>query len=329
MKVSVIIPAYNVEKYIEECVMSVIEQTLSEIEIIVVNDQSSDGTLSVLEKIKASHSQVALKIISQQNQGLSGARNTGIQAATGEYICFLDGDDWLEKEMLQDLYKVASDGNAEVVICDYTKVYEDRNEVLSGGRIDGNVLRNRKDILEAFLTGNIVISACNKMFRRTFVVERQFRFPVGYLYEDLPTVMLIADASVVIKVDKSYYNYRQRSGSIMNSISPKMVEKIVLVKQIIDYIKAKGEQGLEEALQSFYLNTYVLQLINQLAIHGNKDTKQRDQYFNTILSKQESRFFFKKFYLNHYINTRDKIGLFLLRMSPTFYAFLYRKYKKA
>jgi glycosyltransferase involved in cell wall biosynthesis len=329
MKVSVIIPAYNVEKYIEECVMSVIDQTLHEIEIIVVNDQSSDGTLSVLEGLKAAHPEVDLKIVTQQNQGLSGARNTGLRVAGGDYVCFLDGDDWLDKTMLEDLYEIAVEKNAEVVICDYTKVYEEKSEILPGATLQNASLHDRKEILEGFLTRNIAISACNKMFKRTFMTDRQFTFPVGYLYEDLPTVMLIADASSVIIVDKSYYNYRQRSGSIMNSISPKMVEKIVLVRQIIDYVKESGIQGLDEALQNFYLHTYVLALINQMSLHGNSDIKQRNSYFKFILSREESNRFFRKFYLNRYINVRDKIGLFLLRMNPAVYAFLYGKYKKA
>ncbi|MBW8686444.1 glycosyltransferase family 2 protein [Chitinophaga rhizophila] len=329
MKVSVIIPAYNVENYIKECVLSVIAQTLKSVEIIVVNDQSSDGTLAVLESIKATHPEVDLKIITQPNQGLSGARNTGLKAATGEYLSFLDGDDWLEKEMLEDLCNAASANNAEVVICDYTKVYEDREEVLSGGQIPGNILHNRKDILEGFLSGRIAISACNKLFKRSFIQGWQFSYPVGYLYEDIPTVMLIADASTVVKVDKSYYKYRQRGGSIMNSISPKMINKIVLIKQVIDYIKQHQVQGLDEVLQSFYLNAYVLQLANQLSLHGSHQISQRNEYFKYILRREETRFFFKNYLSNKYINTRDKIGLFLLRLSPALYAFLYKKYKQA
>lgn len=329
MKVSVIIPAYNVENYIEECVMSVIEQTLKSIEIIVVNDQSSDGTLAVLERIKTAHPAVDLHIITQPNQGLAGARNTGLKAATGEYLSFLDGDDWLDKEMLDALYTAAINKNADVVICDYNKVYDDRTEQISGGTLPGDILQGRKEILEGFLTGQIVISACNKLFRRSFMQGAQFTFPVGYLYEDIPTVMLIADAATVIKVNKPYYQYRQRGGSIMNSISPKMVNKIELIKQIIDYIHRHNIQGVDETLQSFYLNTYILQLANQLALNGSNQIKQRNEYFRYILSRDESRFFFRKFLSNQYINTRDKTGLLLIKFSPALYAFLYKKYKRA
>ena len=126
MKVSVIIAAYNIEEYIERCIESVINQSEIEIEIIIVNDGSTDNTLNIIKKMSDLDERII--IINQKNQGLVEARKRGLKNANGKFILFLDGDDWLENNCVEELYKTAIDKNADVVLYNAYKAYEDKKE---------------------------------------------------------------------------------------------------------------------------------------------------------------------------------------------------------
>lgn len=126
-KVSVIVPVYNVEKYLERCLDSLINQTLKDIEIIVVNDGSTDNSLDILTKYVQNDCRI--KIINKQNGGLSSARNVGLDVVNGEYISFVDSDDWIDLNMLKDMYENAVKENCDVVMCSYTREYSDKSRV--------------------------------------------------------------------------------------------------------------------------------------------------------------------------------------------------------
>ena len=122
-KVSVIIPVYNVEKYISRCLESLANQTLKDLEILIVNDGSTDNSRSIIEKYLKKHS-LRIKYFEKQNGGLSSARNYGLKYATGEYIAFLDSDDYVEKDMYEDMYKIAKKDDADMVECDFLWEWE-------------------------------------------------------------------------------------------------------------------------------------------------------------------------------------------------------------
>ena len=119
VKVSVIVPAYNVEGYINDCLESLVNQTLKEIEIIVVNDGSTDRTSEIISKFSAKDSR--MKIINQENQGLSAARNNGMQQATGEYIGFVDSDDYIDLDFYEKLYEAAKTNDADISVASILK----------------------------------------------------------------------------------------------------------------------------------------------------------------------------------------------------------------
>lgn len=126
IKISVIVPAYNIEQYIERCLISIKNQTLDDIEIIVVNDGSIDNTLSKIKKCSSGDNRI--KIINKKNQGSIEARKSGLKEATGKYILFVDGDDWLEKDALNILYKKAEEDLADIVIYNAFDVYDNINK---------------------------------------------------------------------------------------------------------------------------------------------------------------------------------------------------------
>ena len=177
-KVSVIIPVYNVEKYLRECLNSVVNQTLKDIEIICVNDGSTDNSLAILQEYAKNDKRIVL--INQENKNAGAARNTGLAHATGEYLSFLDSDDFFELNMLEEMYNSAKENSLDIVICDYDKyntvekIYKAPKKTLTTDSWDG-IIFNYKDVPDGIFTG-FLIAAWNKMFSRKFIEKNNLKF---------------------------------------------------------------------------------------------------------------------------------------------------------
>ncbi len=226
MKVSVIVPVYNVEVYLEQCLESLINQTLDEIEIICVNDGSTDRSGAILEGYKKEYKNI--KIINKKNGGLSDARNYGLKHANGEYIGFIDSDDWAELDMFEKLYNQAEKYNADICISNYNEVYEDSIKKVDDIEVEYPILHES--------------SVCNKLFKREFIEKNNVLFPVGVWYEDNAfTYILLLSNPIVTNISDYLYNYRQvREGSIMNSqTSPKIYDMYKVGDELIKYVKDK------------------------------------------------------------------------------------------
>lgn len=215
-RISVIIPVYNVEGYLERCLMSVIGQTYENLEIILVNDGSTDGSGELCDEFAAADSRI--QVIHKENGGLSDARNVGMDMATGEYIGFIDSDDWVDRDMYEVLYGLLIEHDAEVSICRYRNIYNDWTEDESTDQIEvyDNLSALRAIIVNEnnlFPTHNV----WNKLYKRELVDK--FRFIKGKLVEDLyftPYVVFASRRSVYTNSAK--YNYlRERPDSIMNT----------------------------------------------------------------------------------------------------------------
>ena len=171
MKVSVIIAAYNIEDYIQRCLISVVSQTLKDIEIIVVNDGSTDNTLNKIQEIKDVYSKI--NIINQENKGLIEARKSGLKEATGEYVLFVDGDDWLEIQALELLYNKAEENESDVVLYDAFVSYD-------SGRYKLSVINNYDlsyDYAENLFLNKILPSIWSKFIRLDFIKSNNIIFP--------------------------------------------------------------------------------------------------------------------------------------------------------
>lgn len=214
-KVSVVIPVYNVEKYLRQCLESVVNQTLREIEIICVNDGSPDNSRLILAEYAAKDDRIV--IIDQENKGLSGARNSGMNAATGKYIYFLDSDDYIELNTLEVLFQVCEEKKLEVVSFDKTLIYED-------GRPSKP---ERRNICPDIHTGIEYMSYDKEysvyvwsfMYLRTFLSENNITFKEGIIHEDnLFTFYVMMHVQRLHHVPERFYYYRKAvSGSIMTS----------------------------------------------------------------------------------------------------------------
>lgn len=213
--VSVIVPIYRVEKYLERCIQSIINQNYTDLEIILVDDGSPDLCPQMCDEYAKTDSRI--KVIHKENGGLSDARNRGIQEAAGEYITFVDSDDYIHPEMISGLLRNLQKVNADISVCGYNIIYDDRVEVpLKRGKM---TLFSRKDaIREMMLNPKMGDFAWNKMFKRH--VFDEICFPIGHTAEDIAVMYTLFQKCNQIVFDETpWYNYYQRDNSIVHGLN--------------------------------------------------------------------------------------------------------------
>lgn len=222
VKISVVLPVYNVANYLRKCLDSLVNQTFEDFEVICVNDGSTDLSLGILEGYALSDSR--FKIISQENQGLSGARNTGIQHVQGEYVLFVDSDDWLEENALEELYNHVKGFNSDITMFKF-KFYDESTSEFSEGPFS-----NLEVIDSTFYTGNfnyydvldiifkISHAPFNKLYKTSFLRDLDAKFLYGSYYEDLEFFYKVFLKAKKVSVLPQYlYYYRLRDQSISTS----------------------------------------------------------------------------------------------------------------
>lgn len=222
ISISVIIPVYKVERYVEQCLNSVLRQTLQDIEIILVDDASPDSSLSIIQQVKANYAgSMDIRIISHPvNRGLSAARNTGLAKARGEFIYFLDSDDYLSPDALCALLTLARDTQAEIVMGGVIQADEEGRALQEQiYQIRDAAFQGREEILEAFQTFQIYISGWNKLIQHSWLKKHDIVFDESYLYEDWPWCLRLAlNAGHMACMNHPCYYYVSRPGSIMDGM---------------------------------------------------------------------------------------------------------------
>ncbi len=238
-KVSVILPVYNLEEHLARCLDGLVAQTLREIEVLVINDGSTDGTQRVIDEYVARHPTLFRSFVQEQS-GPSVARNMAIDEARGEYLGFVDGDDAIEPEMFELLIERAEQTDADVVVCGYHAV-----ELESGNRRYFRQGWNRdfgRSLVESpALIPVIAPFVWNKIFRRSLVLETGIRFPEGLLMADIPfTYSVMLEANKLEKVQRPLYSYSYlRAGSITHTYSPRKLDMFTSLSILNDYCADK------------------------------------------------------------------------------------------
>lgn len=229
-KVSVIVPVYNVEKYLIKSLDSLVNQTLEDIEIIVVNDGSTDNSKKIIEVYKEKY-QDKIKYLEKPNGGLSDARNFGIPHATGEYIAFLDSDDYVELDTYEKMYNKAKEENADMVECDFIWEYPDKR------KIDNGIIYNGK---KEMLTYARVV-AWNKLIKRDLLEKYKIEFPKGLRYEDVEFFYkMVPYYNKVSFVKEPLIHYIQRESSISKVQNERTKEIFEVLDNVINYYKNKN-----------------------------------------------------------------------------------------
>lgn len=253
--VSIVVPCYNIEQYVKKCVDSILKQSYRQIEILLVDDGSTDGTSEILDDFRDKR----IKVLHQNNGGLSAARNAGLTFANGKYICFIDGDDYIDDKYVEVMMSRAETENADVVVCGY-------NNVDMGGKIlreesfsEDKILSGREaasDLLRYNRTVNI--SAWNKLYRTELFKKNNIGYPLGKLYEDsYTTYKLLFYSDKVCYVKNRLYYYVYRKESIMNST--KLEIRFNNIVNIINetkefYSRMNCYEKYEKDLKTFEIN---------------------------------------------------------------------------
>ncbi len=220
--ITVIVPVYNVELYLEECLDSVLCQTFRNYEIICVEDGSTDNSKAILQKYEQEYEEIHV-IYHSVNKGLSEARNTGMEAARGKYILFLDSDDLFScRNMLEELWQLGENYTLDIIYFDMIKKFgditiEEKQVLALEENEEGKQIYSGQDMLCKFAqVRDYKTEACRQFFRRTFLRDKKIRFYEGILHEDnLFSFLCLMEAERVMNIKKTYYIYRQRDNSIM------------------------------------------------------------------------------------------------------------------
>ena len=230
--ISVIVPIYKTEAYLQACVDSILKQTYPEIEIVLVNDGSPDNSLLICQDYAQRYAQI--KVVDKANGGLSSARNAGLEAMSGEWVLFVDSDDWIDETMIEVLYESAVGQSAEISVCGYIKYMADRTQELKVLQISQSRFSYLEALEHILLGTDFSQSVCNKLIARTLIGSDRFdeTFLVG---EDTPflVAMLARSKSDVAYTPTPFYHYRYTPGSITTSFSSKQLTAIEAKRYVV------------------------------------------------------------------------------------------------
>ena len=278
VKVSVVIPFYNVEDYLRECLDSIVNQTLEDIEIICVNDGSTDNSLKIAEEFANSDDRI--KIFSQENKGASGSRNHGVKKSQGDYIYFMDSDDILELNALEDLYDFSLSNNLDILIFKIIAFNDETGEKSTLKYYEMPFLKpfnekvfNYKDLGENAL--RLAVSPPGKLFKRDLI--HSIEFLEGYIFEDnLYFAEAMLKAERVSFLDKYYYNRRMRQNSVMSSKTIKFADCITIANKIIELFK---DENVYEYFKKPIIEMKIATAYNRFS---QVDSEYKEEFFQRI-----------------------------------------------
>ena len=295
--ISVIVPAYNAKDYLRECLDSICNQSYKNLEIICINDGSTDNSEEIMRDYAKKDSRI--KILSQHNQGLSASRNNGIKEAHGEYITFIDSDDYVSHDMIEELYKRAQQTQAQVVISNFSRIYSSpaREEVATyWKRLNQKKVEPIDSLPEKFRYQDIVecafVSPCfvwGKLYSHKFIKENALKFEVGMYYEDGVFFIEILKCNPLFSyIDKPLYKYRISENSISHSVN----------KHQLDLLKSCSL--IEERVRRYKLNKKLLKNLYftktyNLPLYYNAIPEEYKSEYTKLVKKHLRRKDYNKF----------------------------------
>lgn len=306
--ISIIIPVYNVGGYIKECLESIIQQTYKDLQVIIVDDESTDNTMDIVRQYKDKFKD--LTILYQKNAGVSAARNTAFSHIKGEYTIYIDPDDFLEINMLEEMKSVAEKNEADIVISEYYVYYKksDSRNYIEKYNVDSRKIYNNYDVMDLMLNYKLQGQLWNKFFRTDLLKKINFTFELGrYIQDAFPVFKAIYESKRISFINKPLYYYRQRQTSTVHKKNDKLVEDYYhAMMSIINYIKDQNITISRESLNIFKINV----LSHFIAHYTNADksnnlyTFKKSKYSNLSMTSKEFLFL-------RQISSGDRIKLLL------------------
>lgn len=303
LKISIIVPVYNAEKYLDRCMESIYAQTLTEYEIILVNDGSKDNSLSLCQKYAQKDARI--KVIDKENGGAGSARNAGIEVANGEYLAFPDADDWFEKEMYQELYDLAKSGDYDIVFSGVNYYQQGKNGEMCYSRSANckslyytTQKECRENVMKLFPTTIIFDSPCNKLYKRSLVQKHKVCFRDLRRCQDAVFNLDVYDkANRLLAVDKAYYNYMENTQADVwrkfprNYIDINIFYYTHLKKLMTDWGVYEGQ------VKEHYDTSFVLAIYGTLEMFDNPNwgmnRQEQKEYVREIMARDSVQTFLK------------------------------------
>ena len=300
-RVSIVVPVYNVKDYLDKCLNTLVNQTMKDIEIIIVNDGSPDDSYKIIDKYAKNYSKL-IKVLNQQNQGLSDARNNGLKLATADYVMFVDSDDYLNLDAVEKAYKKITSEKADVVIFGNNVVDESGN-IISATYPSQTIYNNE---LEKIIFGNMC--AWNKIYKKSLIEKSDFKFRSKVWYEDLDySFKAFVEAQKTSFLEENLYNYLIRANSIMNSQKAnRNLEILDAIDEIISYANKhniyKKYYNVIEYLCVYHVYICAVTRVINMKIKHSQKRELIDKFIN--YTKNNFPEFKKNCYLNKMQNNK-------------------------
>lgn len=320
IKVSVIIPVYNTELYLERCLNSILNQTFKDIELIIVNDNSNDNSSKIIETFINKNSNIKY-IDNKENKGVSNCRNEAIKISSGKYILFVDSDDYLDKNMIETMYNEASNNDLDIVMCGYFVDYEDGNTQNRIINLDENRIYNGYEILSEILhhKNGVTGHSWNKLLKASVIKDNNIQYPEHMkIYEDVAFFSKLFPYCKRIKnIKKMFYHYIQRNNSSIKTIN----ESVVLDTEEI--VRLVNKNITELNLTNNVKDEYCAFIMRMFSVASHKiytysnDSIIQKEYIKRLLNSDilNIKENYKIFNTNYIYDLFHKISLISLKIS--------------
>ncbi|WP_279006534.1 glycosyltransferase family 2 protein [Thomasclavelia cocleata] len=314
--ISVIVPIYNIEMFVERCIKSIVEQSYKNLEIILIDDGSTDSSGDICEKWKKFDSRIS--VIHKKNGGLSDARNFGLDVARGSYISFIDGDDFIVKDMYKDMLNYICMYNCDICICGICKTENGRKFVTRPYTYKNKefTIFNSEIAIKEVLNDKIDVSSCNKLYKRNIIGK--LRFPYGKTNEDFALIYkLFFFSRKIIVINKNYYKYIQRDLSITTTqFDEKQFDKYYNCIDMLEFVKSNIPQLVNDAEKYLWYQTFCL-LKNLYTKNIFRDYKKYDIELRKMLQNNT-----KKIINCKIISFKEKLIYICISYFPRLYIFI-------
>ena len=316
IKVSIIVPVYNVKDYLGRCLDSLLSQTLEDIEILAVDDGSTDGSADILAEYSAKDNRIL--VLKKENGGLSDARNYAFSFIHGEYVGFVDSDDYVDPDMYKTMYEKAISTNSDIVECNLHHTWDDHEDTEIGEHIT--------DKEQLIMNGRSVV--WNKIYKSSWLLNTNVKFPKGLIYEDVDFYCKIVPfLGTISYVDEPFVHYVQRSTSINNFQTLKTMQILDILDDIYSFYKEKGFLNeYHDALEFLYTRIILCSSLSRMS--KIKDSTDRKKALSANWNKLQTAFpnWKKGRYLRAF---NGKHATFMKMMNPITYtlASIYLRHK--
>lgn len=268
-KISIIVPVYNVEKYLEKCLQSLVRQTLEDIEILIINDGSKDNSQDIIDKFQKEFPQ-KIKAFAKPNGGLSDARNYGLDRADAEFVAFVDSDDYISETMMEEMYHLAEKHDAQMVICNLQKVDEHGKVTQKLTQIPN--MPEKIDLKKNFsVFSDLSYFACNKLFHTDLFQNK--RFKKGIHYEDIQLIpQLLLECETIAQTQNYHYQYLERTDSITKTHTEKGLDILHAVEDVEFAFGKSQYKAKKQELKAFQILEGVYTFLAYLAFVKEEKT---------------------------------------------------------